>query len=247
MEINEALETLNDAGLIAERERGSYSWRPGDGWQGHADNWQKFEAQDIVDALYKKFDPDFGGRDGWSCNVAAGNIVYVYHGKNTVKVKIKPALQRVEADAYYEGIKGSTGGTVFIYNDKNYVNLKELLKDIIIDVRSLGSFKRPTPRFSESVEKLDENKLSEYLLDKVYRVAEEIYAREISDNVPDLESNNRPSRDYLERFDYLSDSLKAAVKRAATALQSELKTEGFDVNIEYVQNEIYDALKLYAK
>ena len=92
-----------------------------------------------------------------------------------------------------------------------------------------------------------ENKLSEYWLDKVYRVAEEIYAREISDNVPDLESNNRPSRDYLERFDYLSDSLKAAVKRAATALQSELKTEGFDVNIEYVQNEIYDALKLYAK
>lgn len=92
-----------------------------------------------------------------------------------------------------------------------------------------------------------ENKLSEYLLDKVYGVAREIYAREISDNVPDLKSNNRPSRDYLERFDYLSDGLKAAVKRAATALQSELKTEGFDMNIEYIQNEIYDALKLYAK
>jgi len=234
MELDEALKTLEGAGLVAEH------------WMGTPDNWKKFTAQDIVDALYKKFDPDFGGRDGWSCNVAAGNIVYVYHGKNTVKVKIKPALQRVEADGYYEGIKGSTGGTIFIYNDKNYVNLKELLNDIVKDVRYLGSFKRPTPRFSESV-KLDENKLSEYLLDKVYSVAQEIYAREISDNVPDLTVNNRPSQEYLERFDYLSDSLKAAVKRAATALQSELKTEGFDVNIEYVQNEIYDALKMYAK
>lgn len=92
-----------------------------------------------------------------------------------------------------------------------------------------------------------ENKLGDYLLDKVYAVAEEIYAREISDNVPDLAANNRPSREYLERFDYLSDSLKSAVKRAAIALQHELKSEGFDVNIEYVQNEIYDALRLYAK
>lgn len=92
-----------------------------------------------------------------------------------------------------------------------------------------------------------ENKMSEYLLDKVYAVAEEIYAREISDNVPDLEADNRPSRDYLQRFDYLSDSLKSAVKRAAIALQNELKAEGFDVNLEYVKNEIYDALKLYSK
>lgn len=92
-----------------------------------------------------------------------------------------------------------------------------------------------------------ENKLGDYLLDKVYAVAEEIYAREISDNVPDLAADNRPSREYLERFDYLSDSLKSAVKRAAIALHHELKSEGFDVNIEYVQNEIYDALKLYAK
>lgn len=92
-----------------------------------------------------------------------------------------------------------------------------------------------------------ENKMSEYLLDKVYAVAEEIYAREISDNVPDLEANNRPSSEYLQRFDYLSDSLKSAVKRAAIALQSELKAEGFDVNLEYVRNEIYDALRLYSK
>ena len=34
---------------------------------------------------------------------------------------------------------------------------------------------------------LNENQLSEYLMRRVYSVAEEIYAREIDDNVPDLD------------------------------------------------------------
>lgn len=92
-----------------------------------------------------------------------------------------------------------------------------------------------------------ENETKDYLLQRVYDVACEIYAREISDDKPDLMMNNRPSDDYLARFDYLSDDLKKAVKRAAKALQNELAEDGFVVNVEYVKNEIYDALKLFAK
>ncbi len=94
---------------------------------------------------------------------------------------------------------------------------------------------------------LNENQLSEYLMRRVYSVAEEIYAREIDDNVPDLDASNQPSREYLSRFDYLSDNLKNAVKRAAVALQNDLKAEGLDINVQNIQNEIYSALKLYSK
>ena len=51
---------------------------------------------------------------------------------------------------------------------------------------------------------LNESQLSEYLMRRVYNVAEEIYAREIDENVPDLDASNQPSREYLSRFDYLS-------------------------------------------
>lgn len=94
---------------------------------------------------------------------------------------------------------------------------------------------------------MNENELSDYLMDKVYRTAEEIYTREIDENVPVLDGSNQPSREYLERFDYLSDNLKNAVKRASTALYNDLKSEGIDINVEHIQHEIYAALKLYSK
>ena len=96
-------------------------------------------------------------------------------------------------------------------------------------------------------EVLNENEMAKYLMDRVYQVATEIYAREIDENVPDLDGSNQPSREYLERFDYLSDNLKNAVKRASVALQNDLKSQGIDINIQNIQNEIYGALKLYSK
>lgn len=93
----------------------------------------------------------------------------------------------------------------------------------------------------------ENNDLSDYLLQRVYQVATEIYTREIADHAPNLDSTNRPDHDYLQRFDYLSDSLKAAVKRAAVALKNDLAAEGFDIHEQNVETEIFDALKLYAK
>lgn len=96
--------------------------------------------------------------------------------------------------------------------------------------------------------KLNEsNELSDYLLQRIYDVATEIYTREISENAPHLDATNRPDHDYLQRFDYLSDSLKSAVKRAAVALRNDLAAEGFKIHQEYIETEIFDALKLYAK
>lgn len=83
--------------------------------------------------------------------------------------------------------------------------------------------------------------------EKVYNIAQRIYAEEISDNVPDLNTQGRPTNEYLERFDYLSDNLKSAVKRAAGALQCELEADGITINLWNCENEIYDALKCFTK
>lgn len=83
--------------------------------------------------------------------------------------------------------------------------------------------------------------------DKVMEIAEQIYANEINDNVPDLDNCGRPTREYLQRFDYLSDNLKNAVKRAATALQHDLKDIGVEMNTWNCENELYDALKCFTK
>lgn len=97
-------------------------------------------------------------------------------------------------------------------------------------------------------EKLNENtEVSDFLLQRVYDVATEIYQREISDNAPRLDATNKPDQEYLQRFDYLSDSLKAAVKRAAVALKNDFAANGFDIHEKNVEFEIYDALKLFAK
>lgn len=97
------------------------------------------------------------------------------------------------------------------------------------------------------MKRLNENDMSQYLLDKVYLAAEEIYANEISDNVPDLTFDHRPSPEYLQRFDYLSDNLKNAVKRAAVKLSRDFENDGISINIWNIENELYDALKCFSK
>ena len=94
---------------------------------------------------------------------------------------------------------------------------------------------------------IKENALADYLMDKVEEVAREIYIREINDYPPTLDGSQQPSREYLKRFDYMSNDLKKAVKRAATVLKADLDSEGLDFDIHVIENEIYDALRMYAK
>jgi hypothetical protein len=45
----------------------------------------------------------------------------------------------------------------------------------------------------------------------------------------------------------MSNDLKKAVKRAATVLKADLDAEGLDFDVHVIENEIYDALRMYAK
>lgn len=94
---------------------------------------------------------------------------------------------------------------------------------------------------------IKENALVDYLMDKVEAVAEEIYRREIDQNVPDLDGSYSPTKEYLQRFDYMSPELKKAVKRAAVLLKHELDAEGLEFDVQNIETEIYDALRMYSK
>lgn len=69
MELNEALEILEYAGLIVEKTDGFYT-------------------QQAVDALCKKFNPDFGGLKGWSCEVDVKYVI-IKHKDYTFQVQIR--------------------------------------------------------------------------------------------------------------------------------------------------------------
>lgn len=111
MDLNEALERLNKAGLIAEAS----------GWT----------AQDVIDALYRKFDPDFGGLNGWSCNVGPNNTVFVYHKGYTYKVLIKPSKQTVEIKVY----AGKAQFTERVFDFIEFDSLQSYMQNIIKYIR----------------------------------------------------------------------------------------------------------------
>ena len=80
MKLNEALEILEYAGLIAEKT-------------------DRFYTQQAVDALCKKFNPDFGGLKGWSCEV---NVKYVIikHKDYTFQVQIRAYNQTITVKTF---------------------------------------------------------------------------------------------------------------------------------------------------
>ena len=80
MELNEALERLNGAGLIAEQAG-------------------KFYTQDAVDALCKKFNPEFGGLSGWSCEVDVKYVI-IKHKDYTFQVQIRAYKQTITVKTF---------------------------------------------------------------------------------------------------------------------------------------------------
>jgi hypothetical protein len=114
MELNEALERLNGAGLIAEAR----------GWT----------AQDVVNELYRKFDPDFGGLNGWSCNVGPNNSVFIYHKDYTYKVSIKPSKQIVDIKIY----AGKAQVTEKVYDFIEFDTFQSYMKYITKQIQTVG-------------------------------------------------------------------------------------------------------------
>ena len=80
MELNEALEILNAAGLIAEKTCCFYT-------------------QQAVDALCKKFNPDFGGLKGWSCEVDVKYVI-IKHKDYTFQVQIRAYKQTITVKTF---------------------------------------------------------------------------------------------------------------------------------------------------
>ena len=80
MELNEALERLNGAGLIAEKTGGFYT-------------------QQAVDALCKKFNPDFGGLKGWTCEVDVKYVI-IKHKDYTFQVQIRAYKQSITVKTF---------------------------------------------------------------------------------------------------------------------------------------------------
>ena len=63
----------------------------------------------------------------------------------------------------------------------------------------------------------------------------------------EVDNNGNITNEYLERFQYNSPALKKAVKRAATKLSNDLAENGFKINPWYCEQEIFEALKYFAK
>lgn len=80
MELNEALEILKNSGLIAEKTGGFYT-------------------QQAIDALCKKFNPEFGGLKGWSCEVDVKYVI-IKHKDYTFQVQIRAYKQTITVKTF---------------------------------------------------------------------------------------------------------------------------------------------------
>ena len=92
---------------------------------------------------------------------------------------------------------------------------------------------------------LNENTDSRYISYYIQDIAEQLYQEELDDFQPDVDAYGNVSLDYLERF--TKPELKGAVSRAATKLANDLKEENLNINPWYLEQEIYEELKKYAK
>ena len=104
-----------------------------------------------------------------------------------------------------------------------------------------------TDEFIGESTKLNERWENEFLTNKVQDIANQLFEEELADVQPEVDNNGNITNEYLERFQYNSPALKKAVKRAATKLSNDLAENGFKINPWYCEQEIFEALKYFAK
>ena len=104
-----------------------------------------------------------------------------------------------------------------------------------------------TDEFIGESTKLNERWENEFLTNKVQDIANQLFEEELADVQPEVDNNGNITNEYLERFQYNSPELKKAVKRAATKLSNDLAENGFKINPWYCEQEIFEALKYFAK
>lgn len=104
-----------------------------------------------------------------------------------------------------------------------------------------------TDEFIGESTKLNERWENEFLTNKVQDIANQLFEEELADVQPEVDNDGNITNEYLERFQYNSPELKKAVKRAATKLSNDLAENGFKINPWYCEQEIFEALKYFAK
>lgn len=97
-----------------------------------------------------------------------------------------------------------------------------------------------------SESKLNENKLSDYLLEIIENAAQNIYEDEIESDTPDVDNMGNIDPEYTERFKYISNNLKKIVKMKSNAIANMVKQNGIEISPFYIENEIYQILKSYS-
>ena len=105
---------------------------------------------------------------------------------------------------------------------------------------------------AETEEFIGESTLNEtwerqYVDAAIQDVADQLYEEELADEQPEVDQYGNITVDYLKRFEYTSNALRRAAKRAATKLSNDLKDEGITINPWYCEMEIYDKLKMFTK
>ena len=114
MELNEALEILNAAGLIAEKTGSFYT-------------------QQAVDALCKKFNPEFGGLKGWSCEVDVKYVI-IKHKDYTFQVQISAYKQTITVKTF----AGKVLLTTRVYDFIEFDTFQSYMKYITKHIQTLG-------------------------------------------------------------------------------------------------------------
>ncbi len=94
---------------------------------------------------------------------------------------------------------------------------------------------------------LNEHWENDFLKNKVADVAWQLYQEELEDVQPELDEQGNVTNEYLLRFEYTKPAMKKAIKRASIKLANDFKEDGFNINPWYCEQEIYEALKDYAR
>ena len=92
---------------------------------------------------------------------------------------------------------------------------------------------------------LNENKLADYLLTIIEDEDKSIFEDELETDEPETDSMGNIVNDYGERFLYVTKDLKKIVKMKANAIANMVKTKGIEVSPFYIENELFQALRLY--
>lgn len=93
---------------------------------------------------------------------------------------------------------------------------------------------------------LNENKLSDYLLQIIEAAAQEIYTNEVLTDVPETDSQGTiVDPEYNDRFIYMDKKLKRIIKMKANAIANMVKDNGIDISPFYIESELFQCLKMY--